>query len=239
LTDFASIIEHPDGREKQISIRENKVINIDLPDSILYVSDTAVGSSGAPVFNDQWQVIALHSAGVAKTNAQGKYVDVDGQVVEPVNGTYDEARLVWESNRGMRVSSIINHLHETTEVATDPSIQALFSPAYTDSRPYAFLSRPDSNAERVAAPVPQLPETLTGTPINISISIGADGRIVTTTPLTPLDRACRHCGGLRGEIRGRSRLLRLHRLRRPLHGPIYPHADPEWGAAEETCAAYR
>ena len=51
-----------------------------LADVLIYKSDTAPGSSGAPVFNNEWQVIALHSAGVPKQDAQGRYVDKDGQV---------------------------------------------------------------------------------------------------------------------------------------------------------------
>ena len=42
---------------------------------IIYKSDTAPGSSGSPVFNNEWQLIALHSAGVAKKNDRGDYVD--------------------------------------------------------------------------------------------------------------------------------------------------------------------
>jgi endonuclease G len=71
MGDFATIIQHPGGAEKQIAIRKNEIINVKLPEALIYTSDTAPGSSGAPVFNDQWQVIALHSAGVPKKNANG------------------------------------------------------------------------------------------------------------------------------------------------------------------------
>ena len=43
--DFASIIQHPEGHEKQIAIRKNEVINIDHQDVILYASDTAQGTA--------------------------------------------------------------------------------------------------------------------------------------------------------------------------------------------------
>lgn len=182
--DFASIIEHPDGREKQIAIRENKIIDNDRPDCILYVTDTAVGSSGAPVFNDQWQVVALHSAGVARTNEQGQYIDKHGEVIEPVDGGYDEAELVWESNRGMRISSIISYLRDTPAVASDPYIQALLSSDYSDSRPLAFLSRPNIDHERKTARVASALETpCPPSPFNITISIGSEGRTVAATPI--------------------------------------------------------
>lgn len=87
--EFVSIIQHPGGDEKYISIRENKVIKIgdDNPAKdtrIWYESDTAPGSSGAGVFNDQWQVVALHHSGVAESR-----VNALGQAeVKLMNGTW-------------------------------------------------------------------------------------------------------------------------------------------------------
>jgi endonuclease G len=183
LGDFATIIQHPSGHEKQIAIRKNEIVNLDLPDVIIYVSDTAQGSSGAPVFNDQWQVIALHSAGVPKKNKEGKYVDANDAVIEPVNGRIDEDRLVWESNRGIRISAIMTHLSQTPEVAAHPLIQTLLSPAYTDSRSYGFLSRPLPGGVLTTA-VPVTLPTVAGTPpmapLSISITIGPTGQPTTS-----------------------------------------------------------
>ena len=59
--EFVTIVQHPKGEKKQISLRENRVV--DLLDSFLhYETDTEPGSSGSPVFNDQWEVVALHHA---------------------------------------------------------------------------------------------------------------------------------------------------------------------------------
>ncbi len=44
------------GSVTQVALRENKIISKKSPDVLLYQSDTAPGSSGSPVFNDQWQV---------------------------------------------------------------------------------------------------------------------------------------------------------------------------------------
>ncbi|MER3477440.1 MAG: hypothetical protein C4287_14275, partial [Leptolyngbya sp. ERB_1_2] len=60
--EFVTVIQHPGGQPKQIAIRENKVLKIGddqdaLQDNFLwYASDTAPGSSGSPVLNDNWQV---------------------------------------------------------------------------------------------------------------------------------------------------------------------------------------
>ncbi|MGP4101459.1 DNA/RNA non-specific endonuclease [Nonomuraea sp. KM90] len=62
--DFVTIIQHPRGEKKQIALRENRIV--DVKDLFLhYESDTDPGSSGSPVFNDQWEIVALHHASVA------------------------------------------------------------------------------------------------------------------------------------------------------------------------------
>lgn len=62
-----SIIQHPSGGLKQIALRNSTIIGIPAApddDFIHYSTDTEPGSSGSPVLNDQWQVVALHHAGV-------------------------------------------------------------------------------------------------------------------------------------------------------------------------------
>lgn len=87
--EYVTIIQHPNGGPKAITIRENEVKFIS-SDFVQYVSDTEPGSSGSPVFNDQWVVVALHHAGVPDPK--------------------DNAR--WIANEGIRISSIIHHLSE-------------------------------------------------------------------------------------------------------------------------------
>jgi endonuclease G len=187
MGEYATIIQHPEGRDKQIALRNNEIIDTTLADALIYKSDTSHGSSGAPVFNNEWQVIALHSAGVAKKNAAGDYVDENDQVIEKVNGKVDADRIVWLNNRGTRVSAIVNHLRSTfAGSAVHPLVETLFSPAYTDSRPFVSLSRPSTEREvLVSAPAtaarpPEAPPGACG-PIDIRITIGRDGAPVVTT----------------------------------------------------------
>lgn len=107
-----NIIHHPNGDYMQLSIRENRFKKI-TPISIWYETDTAPGSSGSPVFNDQWQVVALHHMGVAKKNGAGKYVDKDDQVIPAIEGKIDASRVVWEANEGIRISVILKDLFAT------------------------------------------------------------------------------------------------------------------------------
>jgi endonuclease G, mitochondrial len=61
--EFVTIVQHPRGEKKQVALRENRII--DGPDRYVhYSADTEPGSSGSPVFNDQWEVVALHHASV-------------------------------------------------------------------------------------------------------------------------------------------------------------------------------
>jgi endonuclease G, mitochondrial len=61
--DYVTIIQHPGGEKKQIALRENRIVDV-LDQFLHYETDTEPGSSGSPVFNDQWEVVALHHAAV-------------------------------------------------------------------------------------------------------------------------------------------------------------------------------
>jgi endonuclease G, mitochondrial len=86
--DFVSIIQHPGGEKKQVALRENRIV--DLLDSFLhYETDTEPGSSGSPVFSDQWEVVALHHASVPAP---------------------DDTELGGIVNEGVRVSSLLRSI---------------------------------------------------------------------------------------------------------------------------------
>ncbi len=90
LSEYVSIIQHPKGGPKQLAIRENQLV-ARLENFLHYLTDTEPGSSGSPVFNDQWEVVALHHSGVPKRDAQGNI-------------------LAWVANEGVRISRIIHNL---------------------------------------------------------------------------------------------------------------------------------
>lgn len=88
IGEFVTIVQHPRGRKKQIVLRENKIL--DIPEGFVhYSADTEPGSSGSPVFNDQWEVVALHHASVPAPQ-------------QPDFGGF--------LNEGVRISSILAHL---------------------------------------------------------------------------------------------------------------------------------
>lgn len=57
-----AIIQHPAGEPKQIAIADNEVEYVD-ETVAQYLTDTMPGSSGSPVFNNDWKCIALHHSG--------------------------------------------------------------------------------------------------------------------------------------------------------------------------------
>ncbi|MFI5683152.1 trypsin-like serine peptidase [Streptomyces sp. NPDC051636] len=101
-----NVIGHPMGRLKEIAVRDN-MLQVRLDDFLHYKTDTEPGNSGSPVFNDQWEVVALHHSGVPRTDDRGRILRLDGQVWEPGDG--DDA-IDWVANEGVRVSSILKHL---------------------------------------------------------------------------------------------------------------------------------
>jgi endonuclease G len=58
-----------------------------------YTTDTQPGSSGPPVYKDQWYVAALHHAGIPEHDAHGNIIG-------------------WVANEGVRISKIMAHLNQ-------------------------------------------------------------------------------------------------------------------------------
>jgi V8-like Glu-specific endopeptidase len=94
VDDPVTIIQHPLGETKQIALTANTIIGLK-DDRVWYLTDTERGSSGSPVFNSDWKVIALHHAG--KTEKEGGYV------IHPETGERKGA------NEGILMKAIMRH----------------------------------------------------------------------------------------------------------------------------------
>lgn len=69
--DRAYIIQHPNGLLKKISLQNNLIEYTDTK-IVQYITSTMKGSSGSPVFNENWNVFALHHAGGMIEEPQSK-----------------------------------------------------------------------------------------------------------------------------------------------------------------------
>lgn len=80
------VIGHPEGRELSYAIDDNVLLDYD--DRVLhYRAPTEHGSSGSPVFNRDWQVVAIHHAGrtdMPRLHGEGTYPANEGIWIEAV-----------------------------------------------------------------------------------------------------------------------------------------------------------
>lgn len=111
--EFASLIEHPNGKPKQVVLYENSILYDKHSQFLLYSADTDEGASGSPLFNYEWTVVALHHAGVPQSLDQLRAID-DELINE---NEYPKA-----ANEGIRISAIMSELKESY----NPSAKILY-----------------------------------------------------------------------------------------------------------------
>ncbi|MCC6875817.1 MAG: trypsin-like peptidase domain-containing protein [Sandaracinaceae bacterium] len=111
------VIQHPRGRRKEVALHDNHVTAVkDLV--VHYRTDTEPGSSGSPVFNLAWDLVALHHAGWEEgKDAEGKPIAV---------------------NEGVRISAIVAHLIRRLNEAPERNHEALWEivAGAKDASPY-------------------------------------------------------------------------------------------------------
>lgn len=100
------VIQHPNGQPKQVVLQNNRLIDRDEEVPYLtYEADTGAGSSGSPVFNRQWEVVALHHAPEIARNKDGRILAKDGSLWQPSMGSAQVGYR--ELNEGVRISRIL------------------------------------------------------------------------------------------------------------------------------------
>jgi endonuclease G, mitochondrial len=130
-------IQHPNQEDKKICLFDSELIDkLTAPDApyLHYTTDTDKGSSGSPVFNRNWQVIALHH----------------GSFTAQQTDTSTGIARTFTVNEGIRISRLLMALKTGQDVdAADPAMmsqtsQLLQSPEILgNSRPQgsSFISR--------------------------------------------------------------------------------------------------
>lgn len=136
--EYLTIIQHPNGERKQICVRENKLLKFDEnAPTLWYQTDTVAGSSGSPVFNGSWQVVALHHSGVPKTDKQGRWLTIDGRLWD---NSMDESKVAWLANEGIRISRIVEFLQKSYSgdpLSATVVAQSTTSPSFGEARSLA------------------------------------------------------------------------------------------------------
>ena len=101
--EWLTMVHHPDGRPKQVALRQNLLISRTDGD-LWYATETAPASSGAPVFNDSWQVVGVHRAGAPARDRAGDILTTDGERWEAAG---DETRIVWRAGVATRGHEVL------------------------------------------------------------------------------------------------------------------------------------
>jgi endonuclease G len=172
LGEYVNVIQHPNGEPKQIALRENRVVDR-LERFLHYETDTAPGSSGSPVFNDQWEVVALHHSGVPCTDAQGNYLTVDGSRWTREMG---EQRLAWKANEGVRISRVLKALREVPLTGRADELRAQVYAAGPAFEMQSLPANPDGAATvKLAAPGAEPGASVFTLPLRVSVTLGAEG----------------------------------------------------------------
>lgn len=183
------IVQHPRGELKQVVVAENRLVQL-LDRHAHYHADTLPGSSGAPVFNKQWEVVALHHSGVPRRDAGGRLLRLDGAPWR--RGVDPPETLDWVANEGIRVSRLVEFISaqkvKDHERSLLEKMLAAESPPFTESgaapprtTPPVSTSTRTTRPERPSRKDPPMPEstssggagvTLT-VPLQITVSLGA------------------------------------------------------------------
>lgn len=161
--EFVTIVQHPRGEKKQVALRENRIVDV-LELFLHYETDTEPGSSGSPVFNDQWEIVALHHAGIPAP---------------------DRGELGGIINEGIRVSRLLAFLRgQRFPVAQQALVDRLFNEC--TSLPATCPPEPPSEplSERPPRPLPRPLSRPLSRPVEQST---AEGKVQTVTLTVPFD----------------------------------------------------
>ncbi|WP_035642731.1 serine protease [Bradyrhizobium sp. ORS 375] len=82
--DRVNIIQHPGGGPKQVSCLANVVVYVG-GGRLQYLTDTLPGSSGSPVFDRDWNVVAVHHASLtSNASSNNTYLRNEGILIDRV-----------------------------------------------------------------------------------------------------------------------------------------------------------
>jgi endonuclease G, mitochondrial len=148
-------IHHPEGQPRQVTLRENKLVALQDPALedvwMHYETDTEGGSSGAPLFNNQWQVVGIHHAGVEKRDNAGNILAIGGDRWKPSMG---ERLKWWYANEGLRISRFIKDAETQVEAAVNSTLPVFAERIVTDTGHQLFKAMLQTTQNTVTPSTP-------------------------------------------------------------------------------------
>ncbi len=117
IGDPVNIIQHPNGNNKAIVVHNSNLLHLengtDIDKYCYYSGDTEEGSSGSPVFNNRWEIVALHHKAVPKTDRNGNIVDKNGRAMSEKRYKDNPEEISYEANEGIRVSRLVQAIKDS------------------------------------------------------------------------------------------------------------------------------
>lgn len=158
LGEVANIVQHPLGRHKELVLRENRLV-ARLGYALHYLADTDRGSSGSPVFNNSWQVIALHHwGGPSPAVLQGMAANANVEVNEGVRASAIVKDLAEKRAAGGEHAEVLGRLLERWERAGDAGI---VSTSQHENRPIEVVEDKERVSTRSNPTMPRAREDFT------------------------------------------------------------------------------
>jgi len=165
--DFVTIVQHPEGQKKQVALRDNRIVDV-FDDFLHYEADTQPGSSGSPVFNDQWELVALHHASVPAPEHPelGKFVN-EGIRISRLLGFISRQDLTGQQRALVAGLLATGPGNETAATAAgSPAVVAGSPPVGASNSPVGA-----SNSPAVPSGSPALPAASVTVPLQVTITV--------------------------------------------------------------------
>lgn len=167
LGELANIIQHPQGRPKELVVRENNLISRDETAHVLhYLADTEKGSSGSPVCNNDWEPIALHHWGEP-------WLELNNGFGQPLRR---------DVNEGIRISAIVKALRDRAPSLSGASASAVASVLELWSRSRRPGPVGSRTAPGVELPLRTAASSESSSP-GVSQRVSSDGTVTWTLPI--------------------------------------------------------
>ena len=184
-----SIIHHPEGGPKSVLLRSGLLVDY-IDDFLHYEAETTLGSPGAPIFNEQWEVIGVHHSAMP---VNGKVVS-EGIRISSILRACRDAFLP-----GLAMQKLLDQVFDPPDIIVKTSITREPPPLVPEKAPELPKQQPE--AKKVETIVSEAPEIkgereMTSQPVNfgsgtsgtftlplqITVSLGAPTPTQATQP---------------------------------------------------------